>query len=61
MESTNKAKEIINRAENLDIEYLKVVNLKLEEVVKLDTSEEIIACTAVYAGKTRLIDNINLN
>lgn len=58
--SIEKATEIINESSILEIEYLKVVNSNLEEVSN-STSEKLIICTAVYAGKTRLIDNINLN
>ena len=60
-QSIEKAIEIINDSDILQIEYLKVVNLSLDSVTEVTPQNKLIACAAVYSGTTRLIDNINLN
>jgi pantoate--beta-alanine ligase len=51
----------INASPELEVEYLEIVDAgDLQPVSGWDSVGEIFACAAVYAGKIRLIDNIQL-
>jgi pantoate--beta-alanine ligase len=51
----------INLSPELKVEYLEIVDADaLLPVSGWDGSAKIFACTAVYAGKIRLIDNVQL-
>jgi pantoate--beta-alanine ligase len=52
---------MINASPELEVEYLEIVAAEdLQPVAGWDGYGEIFVCTAVYAGKIRLIDNIQL-
>lgn len=54
-------KKTINQANLLEMEYVEIVDANnLLSLNKLKDSESAVCCTAVYAGKIRLIDNIIL-
>ena len=54
-------KKTINQANLLEMEYVEIVDANnLLSLNSLEDSESAVCCTAVYAGKTRLIDNIIL-
>jgi pantoate--beta-alanine ligase len=56
-----KAIEEINSHPNLAVEYLSIVNAEtLQDITHWDEAKHVRACTAVYAGDIRLIDNIAL-
>ncbi|HRR48688.1 MAG TPA: pantoate--beta-alanine ligase, partial [Bacteroidales bacterium] len=51
----------INNSPQLEVEYVEIVDSATLQPVSLwDEAEEIQMWTAVFAGKTRLIDNIKL-
>lgn len=50
----------INATNKLKVEYLTAANAKTLAEVKQEVPEEVVICTAVWAGKVRLIDNIVL-
>jgi pantoate--beta-alanine ligase len=52
--------ETINKSEYLNVEYFDIVDeTNLAQVDKLQSNVNHIGCIAVWAGKVRLIDNIN--
>ncbi len=54
-------KDTINQSNLLKMEYVEIVDSKsLTPLDSLKDSESAVCCVAVYAGKVRLIDNINL-
>ncbi|MDR1886814.1 MAG: pantoate--beta-alanine ligase [Prevotellaceae bacterium] len=60
-EIRDEATRRINASPELDVEYLEIVDADtLQPVSEWNDSAEIFACTAVHAGKIRLIDNIRL-
>jgi pantoate--beta-alanine ligase len=51
----------INSSPELKVEYLEIVDANtLQTVSGWDDAAEIFVCVAVYAGKIRLIDNVQL-
>ncbi|MDR2026294.1 MAG: pantoate--beta-alanine ligase [Prevotellaceae bacterium] len=51
----------INSSPELEVEYLEIVDANtLQPVSGWDEAAEIFVCTAVHAGKIRLIDNVQL-
>jgi pantoate--beta-alanine ligase len=60
-EIKNEAIRRINLSPELKVEYIEIVEADtLQPVSEWEDSSEIFACVAVYAGKIRLIDNIQL-
>lgn len=54
-------KKSINKSPDLNLEYFKIVDkYTLQAIHKITPDIPITACIAVYAGKIRLIDNIDL-
>ncbi len=51
----NKIKNMINLKKSAKIDYVKIVNENMEDIIKI--SKHNILALAVYIGKTRLIDN----
>ncbi|MCK4796847.1 MAG: pantoate--beta-alanine ligase [Spirochaetes bacterium] len=51
----NKIKNMINSKKSAKIDYVKIVNENMEDIIKI--SKHNILALAVYIGKTRLIDN----
>ena len=51
----NKIKNMINSKKSAKIDYVKIVNQNMEDIIKI--SKHNILALAVYIGKTRLIDN----
>ena len=61
LELEKKAIETIEKVEGMKVEYFKIVDATtLQEVENWQTAPQLIACTAVYLGAIRLIDNILL-
>ena len=51
----------INKSDDLKLEYFQIVDNKtLQPVTTILSDIPVTACIAVYAGKIRLIDNIEL-
>ena len=54
--------EIINKDNELKIEYFDIVSADtLQSVQSWDNHDEIFGCIAVHAGNVRLIDNVRLS
>ncbi len=61
-EIKNLVKDTIEASKELELEYFEIVDDKnLQPVAEISTKTPVTACIAVYAGKVRLIDNIQLN
>lgn len=60
-EIENFVKWSINKSSELELEYFQVVDgTTLEPIHEILPDIPVIACIAVYAGKVRLIDNVEL-
>jgi pantoate--beta-alanine ligase len=51
----------INKSSDLELEYFQIVDkTTLQAIYKIQPDTAAVACIAVYAGKIRLIDNVEL-
>ncbi len=57
-----EAISLINASPRLEVEYFEIVDaITLQPLERSSEGSPAIACTAVYAGEVRLIDNLSLN
>ncbi len=61
-ELKKEVKDAISDSKELELEYFEIVNdNNLQPITEISSKTPATACIAVYAGKIRLIDNIQLN